>query len=364
LLGLRREVLLQVLLTAREVLFQLHQAGPAGNSSLTGQAAAAAGSSAAADLGPVCSFGDFAVQLVSAAALAVAEGASSAADLQRCKDTCQQLLALSDALAAGPAQQGPQLQLLLTDWHLVRRALLTGEGSGWDHRASVLQGLLGLLRSGAGAAAAPAAAPADRDSDSDGREGTSDAVEGQAGGGPERLNLQVLPTGMAEQLLQVLGAAGKLSAIAARQEQGQEQHAGDNGQQGGGGADVAVQERQAGVQQGLPVLYALLRDVLRRLGAAEGQHQQLLAGTVLLARQALHMAGSVLGVLLLPDDSLRDFVLELRLSVGKGVVDSTVGVVSGVVQPEVDAGCYYNASEAMAWWAADAERAVRRATAG
>jgi hypothetical protein len=161
---------------------------------------------------------------------------------------------------------------------------------------------------------------------------------------------------MREQILQVLGAAGQLSALVERRRQ-------PNGQQHGAHGDMSAQEREAGVQKVLPLLYVLLQEVLVRVTAAAGQQEALLAGLVLFGRQAVHMAGAVLGVLLLPDGPLGAFVQELQGTVNKGVADSTVGVLEGVVQLELQAGCYYNAAEALRWWGTDCESVVHRAAA-
>jgi hypothetical protein len=246
-----------------------------------------------------------------------------------------------------------QLLLLLTDWQHVQRVLMS-DGSDWASRAAFLRGLQGFAAScmGADAVLAPAAdqpAGAGQPAGAEGGSVSTALVK--------LLRMQGLPTGMGEQILQVLGAAGQLSVQVEQRRQ-------PNGQQHGAHGDVSAQEREAGVQAVLPLLYVLLQEVLVRVTAAAGQQEALLTGLVLYGRLAVHMAGAVLGVLLLPDGPLGAFVQELQGTVGKGVADSTVGVLEGVVQPELQAGCYYNASEALRWWGTDCESVMRRAAVG
>jgi hypothetical protein len=341
-------VLLRVLLTGRDVLRQLEGLvtdKPAVAAALAGDPAAAAAAGGSSSSGAAsaaharvlgCSFASLMGRLVADAAAAVADESTSAAELDSCQAACQHLLQLARALNVDPVQL-----LLLTDWQPLQQMLgdARGNEASWAATAEVLQGVEGFFSS-------------------------CMAIEGMEGGegdGEEDtgvLRLQHLPTGMIEQLLQVLAAAGKLFARVREDRQQQQER------ECSAARERSMQEREAALSDLLPRLYKLLRGALGRVAAASGQQEALLQGPVMFARKAVQMARAVLQVLLLPDDVLGDFVLELQESSNKGLVGGTCVLLDDIVPAEIEIDCWYNASEALGWSILECKRVLAAAQAG
>jgi hypothetical protein len=267
-----------------------------------------------------------------AAAAAAADGSSTAAELCSCEAACEQLLQLSTALVkADPVQL-----LLATDWQPLQQVLgdAASSSAGWAAQAAVLRGLEAFVSS---------CLPAE------GREG---------GSGLLAVLLQQLPADMLLQLLQVLGSAGEL-----RDRVWQDRRSSSSG---AAARATAVQKRVAAVRDLLPRLHLLLQRALGRMVAvAEQQHeqqheqqQQQQQAVEAFARNALHMSGAVLGVLLLPDEALGSYAMLMQHSAQTGLVGAAVWLLDSVVPAELEAGLYSSATEALNLLAAYCQQAL------